>query len=98
MAARNSIALCELCQSEGVFNFHHCIPRTLHGNKWFKKRYSREELRVGLDLCKACHSTIHDLIPDEKQLGRHYNTRDKLLAHPLVRNYVEWKQRRGRAM
>ena len=30
------IALCELCEAEEVYNFHHFIPRTLHSNKWFK--------------------------------------------------------------
>ena len=55
----------------------------------------REEMRVGLKLCKSCHRTIHDLIPDEKELGRHYNTRAKLLDHPQVAGYVKWKRARG---
>ncbi|MGZ7065629.1 MAG: amidohydrolase family protein, partial [Candidatus Aminicenantales bacterium] len=65
-------------------NFHHFIPRTLHSNKWFKSRYSREEMQKGVHLCKTCHSAIHNLIPKEKDLGRLYNNREKLLAHPLV--------------
>jgi hypothetical protein len=87
--------LCELCQSEDAHNFHHFIPRTLHSNKWFKKRYTREQMREGLNLCKSCHQAIHDLIPDEKELGRHYNTMEKLLAHPQVAGYVKWKKERG---
>ena len=90
--------LCQLCESEDAHNFHHFIPRTLHSNKWFKKRYSREQMREGVYLCKSCHSTIHDLIPDEKELGRHYNTQEKLLAHPQVANYVKWKRERGPAI
>ena len=62
--------LCELCQSEEAHNFHHFIPRTLHTNKWFKRRYTRAEMQRGIEVCKACHSAIHDLIPDEKELGR----------------------------
>ncbi len=37
--------LCELCECEEAHNFHRFIPRTLHTNKWFKKRYAREEMR-----------------------------------------------------
>jgi hypothetical protein len=86
--------LCQLCQCEMAYNFHHLIPRTLHGNKWFKKRFSQEELRRGIDVCKDCHRAIHDLIPEEKELGRHYNSLEKLLAHPEVAKYVAWKRRR----
>jgi hypothetical protein len=86
--------LCELCQTEPAHNFHHFIPRTLHSNKWFKKRYTRAEMQVGIDVCKACHSAIHDLIPDEKELGRHYSTLETLLAHPEIAKFVEWKRRR----
>jgi hypothetical protein len=32
---------------------------------------------------------------NEKELGRHYNTLEKLLAHPKIRAYVEWKKQRG---
>lgn len=87
--------LCELCETENAHNFHHFIPRTLHRNKWFKKRFTRERMREGLNLCKSCHKAIHDLIPAEKDLGRHYNTIEKLLAHPQVAGYVKWKRDRG---
>jgi len=85
--------LCELCQVDAVHNFHHFIPRTLHSNKWFKRRYTRAEMQEGSQVCKSCHAAIHDLIPDEKELGRHYNTLEKLLAHPEVSKYVAWKRR-----
>jgi hypothetical protein len=87
--------LCQLCESEEVSSFHHFIPRTLHRNKWFKKRYTREQMREGINVCKSCHNAIHDLIPDEKELGRYYNSMEKLLAHPLIANYVKWKQEHG---
>ena len=38
--------LCELCRFEEDHNCHHFIPRAMHSNKWFKKRYSREEMSV----------------------------------------------------
>ena len=85
--------LCELCEVEESSSFHHLIPRTLHTNRWFKARYSREELSRGLRLCSGCHGMIHELIP-EKQLGREFNTADKLTAHPKIGKYVAWKRRR----
>ncbi len=89
--------LCELCQCEEVYNEHHLIPTTLHSNKWFKKRYTREDMQRRIRLCKSCHSAIHDLIPSEKELGKHYNTLETLLSHPKVANYVKWKQGRRRS-
>ena len=89
--------ICELCQSEEAQNFHHLIPKTLHSNKWFKRRYSREQMRQGVDVCRSCHRTVHDMIPDEKELGRHFNTREKLLSHPMIQRFVAWKQERNRS-
>jgi hypothetical protein len=88
--------LCQLCRSEPSHNFHHLIPRSLHANKWFKKRFTREQMREGIDVCRQCHHAIHDLVPDEKELGRHYHTLPALLAHPELSKYVAWKRQRGR--
>ncbi|MGE0710466.1 MAG: hypothetical protein AB7N76_09880 [Planctomycetota bacterium] len=84
---------CELCGRERELTFHHLIPRTLHTNKWFKKTFSREEMNRGLDLCRDCHSAIHTFIPSEKELGRAYDTREKLLAHEPLARYVAWVSR-----
>ncbi len=90
-------ALCELCECDPAESFHHLIPRTLHSNKWFKKRFTRDEMRRrGLWVCGDCQRAIHDLIPDEKELGRHYSTKETLLAHPEVAKYVAWKRARGK--
>ena len=86
------MALCELCETGIVHNFHHFIPKTLHSNKWFKKRYTHEEMAQGLNLCKDCHHTIHDIEPKEKRLGRLFNTKEKLLSHPKISAYVKWKK------
>ena len=91
------VMLCGLCRSEAANSFHHLIPRTVHANKWFKKRLTREEIRSGVELCRQCHNAIHDFIPDEKELGRHYNTVEKLLTHAQVAKYVEWKRTRARS-
>ncbi|OYP36866.1 hypothetical protein CGZ80_07025 [Rhodopirellula sp. MGV] len=66
------------------------IPRTCHRNKWFKKRYTRERMRQTVSLCHECHNCIHRFVPREKELGRHFNTLESLLAHEQIGRFVEW--------
>ena len=87
--------VCELCQRtlrKGT-TAHHLIPRTCHRNKWFRKRYSRQEMQRTVDLCGDCHRAVHDLVPSEKELGRHFNTVEKLLAHEPIARFVEWARK-----
>lgn len=88
---------CELCEVGEVYDFHHFIPRTLHSNKWFKKRYVKSQLNEGLRICKECHKTLHDLIPSEKEMGKKYNSKDRLLSHPSVAKYIAWRKARSKS-
>ena len=83
---------CELCGRPGQsLTFHHLIPRHCHRKKRFRDRFSIREMRSrGLWICRPCHDGIHDLIPDEKDLGWNYHTRESLLAHEGVRKHVDW--------
>lgn len=83
---------CALCgrRTKRGTNEHHLIPRTCHSNKWFKKNFTRQQMNAKINLCRDCHRAIHDLVPDEKELGRHYNTTEKLLAHPEIGKFVAW--------
>lgn len=84
---------CELCTREvESTSRHHLIPRSKHSNKWFKKNFTKEQMIETIDLCKECHREIHKLAT-EKELGRYYNTRDKLLEHEKIRKFVEWLSR-----
>jgi len=87
---RAIIMTCELCGRDKPLTKHHLIPRTVHSNKWFKKRYTKLEMSEGIMICQDCHSAIHNLIPSEKELARRYNTKKKLLQHEAVRHFVEW--------
>jgi len=73
---------------------HHLIPRTCHSNKWFKKNFPRERMIETIDVCRDCHRAIHRLEPNEKRLGRHYNTVEDLLAHPEIGKFVRWVRKR----
>ena len=83
---------CDLCgrRTRRGTTEHHLIPRTCHSNKWFKKRYTRAQMQVTIEVCRDCHHAIHDLVPDEKQLARHYNTLDALQTHPKISKYLAW--------
>ena len=87
---------CELCQREvSKTTKHHLIPRTNHKNKWFKKNFNFEDLHTTVDLCRDCHRQIHKFIP-EKEMGRNYNSLEKLLAHQQIAKFVQWLQARAK--
>jgi len=84
------IGNCELCKRENELTFHHLIPRTNHKNKWFKKNFTREEMNQGINICKYdCHTEIHKVI-NEKEMGRSFNTIEKLMRHPKVKKYIKY--------
>jgi hypothetical protein len=84
------MAKCKLCGREKELTFHHFIPKTLHKNKWFKKRFTRDQMDQGIYICEHdCHPEIHRFI-DAKEMGRDYNTLELLRNHPQVRKYIKW--------
>lgn len=84
-------ANCGLCGRLTGVSKHHLIPRACHKTKWFEKRYTKEEMgRRGVDVCRDCHHAIHNAVPKEKELGRHWNTVELLLTHPVIKKHVNW--------
>lgn len=84
---------CELCDRVNEVNYHHLIPVSQHTNKWFKARFTRQELSAGINICtNDCHRYIHEIMT-EKQMGKFYNTKKLLLTHPKVKKYVKWIQK-----
>ncbi|MEQ8767902.1 MAG: hypothetical protein RL885_28620 [Planctomycetota bacterium] len=96
MSTKEPEGHCRLCGRRRPLTFHHLIPRSLHSNKWFKKRYAREELQRGIDICRDCHSAIHRFA-SEKELGRDWNTVEALLAHEEIGKFVRWLRGRDSA-
>ena len=93
MAEQKPCRLCGRITRRGTTE-HHLIPRTCHSNKWFKQRYSREQMQETISVCRDCHSSIHRLIPREKDLGRNYRTVETLLAHEELGKFVAWVRKR----
>ncbi len=88
----NRCSLCNRITKRGTTE-HHLIPRTCHSNKWFKKRFTREQMSETVDVCRDCHKAIHRLIPDEKELGRSYNTLEGLRSHEEISKFLTWVRR-----
>jgi len=61
----------------------------MHSNKWFKKNFTRDRMMEGLEICRDCHSAIHQAI-EEKSLARNYNTLEALRSHPEVSKFIDW--------
>lgn len=81
---------CELCGRDQPLTFHHLIPKAVHSKKRFQKRYTKEQMNGGIDICQKCHSGIHDIIPEEKTLAESYFTKELLLTHEGIVKHVEW--------
>ena len=90
---QNACRLCGRVTRAGTTE-HHLIPRTCHSNKWFKKRFTRDQMRQTIPVCRDCHRSIHKLIPSEKKLGRHFHTVESLLEHEQLGRFVDWVRQR----
>ena len=83
---------CALCGRSAPLSFHHLIPRKIHRRPHFRKRYTREELARGVNLCRLCHDGIHAL-HDEMTLARYLRSISDLRADPRIRKHVAWVRR-----
>lgn len=83
---------CALCERLTSLTFHHLIPRKMHRRPRFRKRYSRERLNDGIDVCSRCHTGLHRL-HDEMTLASALNTLDALRSDAAVARHVEWVAR-----
>ncbi|MBX3436904.1 MAG: hypothetical protein KF861_05400 [Planctomycetaceae bacterium] len=82
---------CDLCGRAVPLTFHHLVPRGVHRRQRFVRRYGKDEMRaVGLWICRLCHSGIHKIIPNEKDLAESYYTKELLLGHEGVARHVAW--------
>ena len=92
MSSHESSQICCLCgrATKRGTTEHHLIPRQCHSNKWFKKRFTRLEMQQTIPVCPDCHDAIHRFVPSHKELGRYYNTPEKLLEHDQLNTFVTW--------
>ncbi|MEO0409250.1 MAG: hypothetical protein AAF289_18055 [Cyanobacteria bacterium P01_A01_bin.135] len=89
---REKFGDCCLCQRYGPLTFHHLIPKKMHRRPYFKKRFSRDELNQGINICRLCHNGIHDAY-DEMTLAKQYPTLEALQADGQLQRHVDWVAR-----
>tara|TARA_B100000780_G_C20744952_1_gene295926 strand:+ start:106 stop:387 length:282 start_codon:yes stop_codon:yes gene_type:complete len=81
---------CELCNREQELTFHHLIPKKNHKIKHIRERYTFLNIDTyGIKICRDCHKMAHKLIP-HKSLAFDYNTKEKLLKHTDLKNFIDW--------
>ncbi len=85
---------CKLCNRVKWLTFHHLIPKTCHSNKWFKKNFTRKQLKEnGFDVCWDCHRFIH-ITWEAKELGRYFNTFEKINNDKRTKKFVKYIRKR----
>lgn len=82
-------SVCPLCGRSTHLTFHHLIPRKMHRRKHFKKNYSKEELNLGIRICRTCHTGIHRRY-DEMTLAKRLNTLKALQGNSELRRFFAW--------
>jgi len=83
---------CPLCRRMTALTFHHLIPKKMHRRSFFQKTYKREQLAIGIYICRQCHNGIH-LLFDEMTLGKHFNTLEKLMLDEPLQKHFRWVAR-----
>jgi len=86
---RKKFGLCPLCARVCHLTFHHLIPKKLHRRNFYKKHYSREQLNIGINICRQCHSGIHRFY-DEKVLATDLNTLEALQSDEALKKHFAW--------
>lgn len=90
MYSTPTLTLCELCGRDKPLTFHHLIPKAVHRRSRYQKRHTKLEMRTsGIEICRLCHTGIHDLFT-EKQLAEHHTTKESLQEHPGLMKHIGW--------
>ena len=66
----------------------------MHRRKGFRRRFSKEELNIGVYVCRKCHRGIHALY-DELTLATRFYSLELLLSDETLAGHFRWvsKQR-----
>lgn len=81
---------CETCKRNKDLESHHLIPKSNHANSWFKKNFTKYEMKNRrIDVCRDCHVAIHKR-SNNKILGREFNTLDKILSDEKLINMFKF--------
>ncbi|OCK86163.1 hypothetical protein K432DRAFT_438711 [Lepidopterella palustris CBS 459.81] len=81
---------CEICEREWIpTTYHHLIPRSTHSKVLKRGWHNEERLNSVAWLCRACHSFVHRVEPNE-ELARNWYTVELLRGREDVQIWVKW--------
>lgn len=80
--------LCATCDRTRPLSFHHLVPRTLHGGRWCRKRFTRDDKRRGVEVCHDCHDAFHRLA-GARELAECCDNVQALRAHARIGPVIE---------
>jgi hypothetical protein len=80
---------CPCCKRNCLLTFHHLIPKKVHRRVRFRKHYSKEQLNAGINICRQCHSGIHNTY-NEMQLAKQFYSLEALLADKDLARHFHW--------
>lgn len=100
---------CGLCNRlVSAITRHHLVPRSRTRKRKRRRQLEagagsqpgtdhvkgrdRPAASTTIGLCRACHNMVHAVLT-EKQLESDYHTRESLLAHPQIAQFVKWAAR-----
>lgn len=75
-----------------ALTFHHLIPKKLHRRVHYRRHYTRDELALGIHICRDCHNGIHRFY-DEMHLAKYLNTSESLAADTQLKRHFAWVAR-----
>ena len=69
----------------------------MHRRKGFRRRFSKEELNVGIHVCQKCHHGIHALY-DELTLATRFYNLELLLNDETLAGHFRWVAKQREAL
>ncbi len=86
---------CPTCGRELLLTFHHLIPKKVHRRPRFARQYPKQQMNLGIYLCKDCHKAIHRTY-SEMQLAQNFASLAALLGDETLQRHFEWLGRQRR--
>lgn len=94
---RREAGPCPFCGRRLALTFHHLIPKKVHRRSRYRRRFSREELALGIYLCRDCHDGIHATY-SEVELAEALSSPEALASDSVLARHFTWVGRQRRRL
>ena len=94
---RRETGPCPFCGRRLALTFHHLIPKKVHRRARYRRRFSREELALGIYLCRDCHDGIHATY-SEVELATALSSPEALAGDSVLARHFAWVGRQRRRL